>query len=404
MFNAAELFKERLSAHVKELSRYGRYIFNGHLAILLLFLISALAVFYQQWLAGLSSSFPSEWIVIALFGLLTVYNPLQTLLKEADIVFLIAAEEKMRTYFRSTIVYNFVIQLYIVILAGAALGPLYFHAFPTRNGWVYIATIVLLIVFKAWNLAAKWWMYTIRDHSLRILDAFIRFLLSTSVIMFFVQEQMMYAAIVTIIYLGLFIYIYRLSHQNVGIPWDELIQKDHHRMNSFYRFANLFTDVPHLRNKLKQRKWIAPLVRKYIPYGRKHTFSYLFRLSFLRSGDYASMYIRLVIIGAILIILVPNMWLKGIFGLLFIYMSMFQLIPLYKHHRTMIWLDLYPVEVDDKRRAFQALISRVTWIQIVVFTLTFVGLQLFIVAGIFFISAIVFMYVFSFAYMRRKLT
>lgn len=404
MFNAAELFKERLSAHVKEISRYGKYIFTGHLAILLLFLISALAVFYQQWLASLSPSFPSEWIVIAVFGLLTVYNPLQTLLVDADIVFLIAAEEKMRTYFMSTIFYSFVIQLYIVILAAAALGPLYFHAFPVRSGWVYIGTIILLIVFKSWNLLAKWWMYTIRDQSLRVVDVCIRFLLSTTVIMFFVSEQMMYAAIVTFIYIGLFIYIYRISRKNAGIPWDELIQQDRHRMNSFYRLANLFTDVPHLKNKLKQRKWIAPLVRKNIPYGNKHTFSYLFKLSFLRSGDYASMYIRLLLIGGVLLVLVPNIWLKGVFGILFIYMSMFQLTPLYKHHRTMIWNDLYPVNVNDKKRAFQKLISQVTWIQIALFTILFVAQQLFVVSLIFLGSSILFKYIFSYAYMSRKLT
>src|SRR5699024_9871999 len=322
MFSAQKLFKERIGAHVKELSRYGRYIFNGHLAILLLFLISALAVFYQQWLAQLSPSFPSEWIVIGTFGVLTVYNPLQSLLKEADIVFLIAAEEIMITYFRNTIVYSFIIQLYVVIFAAAVLGPLYFYVFSHRNGWVYIGTVFLLIVCKGWNLLAKWWMYRVRDKSLRILDMCIRLLLSTSVIMFFTQEQMVYAAIVTGIYIALFIYIYRFTHKSYGIPWDELIQQDRHRMNSFYRFANLFTYVPHLKNKLKQRKWIASIMRKRVPYGQEHSYSYVFRLSFLRSGDYASMYIRLLIMGSILLFLVPNMWLKGIFGLLFIYMSM----------------------------------------------------------------------------------
>lgn len=404
MFSAQKLFKERIGAHVKELSRYGKYIFNGHIAILVLFLISALAVFYQQWLAQLSSSFPSEWIVIVIFGVLTIYNPLQTLLKEADIVFLIAAEKQMKSYFQSTIMYSFIIQLYVVILAAAVLGPLYFHAFPSRSGWVYIGTVVLLVFLKGWNLLAKWWMYRIRDMSLRRLDACIRLLLSMTVIMFFIQEQMVYAAIITGIYVVLFLYIYRFTHKNYGIPWDELIQQDRHRMNSFYRFANLFTDVPHLKNKLKQRKWIAPIVRKQVPYGQEHSYSYVFRLSFLRSGDYASMYMRLLIIGSILLFLVPNIWLKGIFGLLFIYMSMFQLVPLYKHYRTLIWTELYPVQEKDKQRAFYTLIHQVTWLQIIIYTLLFAVQKVFVGAGIFFVSGIAFMYIFSFMYMRKKLT
>lgn len=247
-------------------------------------------------------------------------------------------------------------------------------------------------------------MHRVRDKSLRILDGCIRLFLSTSIIMFFIQEQMTYAVIVTGMYLALFIYIYRFTHKSYGIPWDELIQQDLHRMNSFYRFANLFTDVPHLKNKLKQRKWIAPMVRKQVPYGQSHSYSYIFRLSFLRSGDYASMYIRLLIIGSILLFLVPNMWLKAIFGLLFIYMSMFQLVPLYKHYRTMIWMELYPVQEKDKKRAFYTLIHQVTWLQIIIYTLLFVVQKLFIVAGIFFISSVAFMYIFSFVYMRKKIT
>lgn len=404
MFSAKDLFKKRLGAHVKELSRYGKYIFNGHIAILLLFLISALAVFYQQWLAQLSPSFPSEWIVIGIFGLLTVYNPLQTMLAEADIVFLIAAEEKMRTYFRRTILYSFSIQLYVVVLAAAALGPLYFHAFPMRSGWVYLTTIFLLLIFKGWNVIASWWMYTIRDKAFRRVDLFVRFILSTVVIMFFMQEQMIFAAIVTILYIGLFMYIQRLSTKNVGIPWDELIAQDQHRMHSFYRFANLFTDVPHMKNKLKQRKWIGPFIRKNTPYGQKHTYAYLFRLSFLRSGDYASMYIRLLLIGGGLLLLVPNVWLKVLFGVLFMYMSMFQMIPLYKHHRTMIWLDLYPVLEVDKKRAFRSLIMQITWIQIILYTGLFFIQQLYMIATVFFLSAMIFMYVFSYIYMSRKMT
>lgn len=404
MFNAQELFKQRLSAHIKELSRYGKYMFNGHIAIVLLFLISALAVVYQQWLAQLPQTFPSEWIIIGVFGFLMVYNPIRTLLAEADIVFLIAAEEKMRAYFRSTVLYSFVMQLYVVILVAAALGPLYFHAFPLRSGWVYIATIVLLLVFKAWNTIASWWMYMIRDRSLRLIDRFIRFLLSTAVLMFFIQEEMLFAAIVTILYIGLFLYVYRITHHNVSIPWDELIRFDQQQMNRFYRIAHLFTDVPHMKNTFKERKWIAPFIRKRISYGQTYTYTYLYRLSFLRSGDYGGMYIRLLVIGGGLLFLIPNEWMKLLVGLLFIYMSMFQLIPLYGHHRMMIWTDLYPVEEVDKKRAFRSLIDSLTWIQIGLFTLLLLVQQLFIPAVLFLSSALIFAFVFHSTYINRKLT
>src|SRR5699024_1611414 len=110
------------------------------------------------------------------------------------------------------------------------------------------------------------------------------------------------------------------------------------------------------------------------------------------------------IMGSILLFLVPNMWLKGIFGLLFIYMSMFQLMPLYKHYRTMIWMELYPIQQKDKQRAFYSLMYQVTWLQTIIYTLLFVVQKLFIIAGVFFVCGVAFMYIFSFAYMRKKIT
>src|SRR5699024_4169823 len=138
MFDSHQLFKERFSNHLKEMNRYLRYIFNGHIAVAMFFLISALAVFYQQWLAQLPENYPVDWIMGISLGLLVSYTPVQTLLKEPDLVFLIAAERKMTAYFRNTLLYSFIIQLYIVLIVVAAFGPLYFHVYTERSGRMYL--------------------------------------------------------------------------------------------------------------------------------------------------------------------------------------------------------------------------------------------------------------------------
>src|SRR5690625_1735053 len=114
MFDSHAFYKKRLSSHIKELSRYLRYIFNGHLAFASFFLVAALAYYYQAWLAQLPENFPTAIIIGISFGLVVSYSPVRTLLKEPDLVFLIVAEDKMSAYFRNTLIYSFVIQLYIV--------------------------------------------------------------------------------------------------------------------------------------------------------------------------------------------------------------------------------------------------------------------------------------------------
>src|SRR5699024_11235734 len=116
MFDSIQFFKERFKEHLKELNRYLRYIFNGHIAFAMFFFISVFAVYYQQLLQKLPENFPVALVVGIIFGLVVSHSPIRTLLKEPDLIFLTVAENKMRHYFRRTIVYSFIVQLYIVVL------------------------------------------------------------------------------------------------------------------------------------------------------------------------------------------------------------------------------------------------------------------------------------------------
>src|SRR5699024_386563 len=184
MFDSHAFFKRRFSAHMKETSRYLRYIFNGHIAVAMLFFISAAAYYYQGWLANLPDNFPTAWIIGVAFGLLVSYSPVRTLLKEPDLVFLIAAENKMGPYFRDALIYSFVIQLYLILLAGAAFGPLYFASYPDRAGNIYLLTLLVVLIFKVGNLVDNWWMLKIGELVRRQFVQAVRILLNGAVFYF----------------------------------------------------------------------------------------------------------------------------------------------------------------------------------------------------------------------------
>ena len=122
MINAKEFWNRRFSEHMKETSRYLKYIFNGHIAVALFFFLSALAYYYQQWLAALPESFPTAWVVGIAFGLIASYSPVRTLLKEPDLVFLLPAEYQLDTYFKRSLYYSFIVQIYTVLLSGGSTG------------------------------------------------------------------------------------------------------------------------------------------------------------------------------------------------------------------------------------------------------------------------------------------
>ncbi|MFC3040677.1 ABC transporter permease [Virgibacillus xinjiangensis] len=403
MFNARELFRERLSEYVKETSRYLRYIFNGHLMITMFFFISVLAYYYQGWLTQLPNDFPAALVIGLGFGLIASYSPVRTLLQEPDLVFLIPAEHKMGPYFRNSLIYSFMIQLYLVFLVAAALGPLYFAAYPERTGKMYLLTVLVLLIFKLWNLFANWWMQKVREPGMRKADAAARTFLGIAVFYFAVNGDMLWAGITTVVYIIVFLYDYMVARQQPGIHWELLVEKDRNRMQAFYRIANMFADVPHLKNRVKKRQWLVNLVSN-VPFARRHTFDYLYRITFVRSGDYLGMYVRLVIIGGLFIYLIPNLWLQVLFALLFLYLSCFQMMALYQHHRTMMWLDIYPVEVELRRQAVVKLLYQLTLGQVILFSLLFLAQQEYTGFVLTLVGGGLFTYLFMNGYVKKKIT
>src|SRR5690625_2345090 len=125
MFNPGELFKQRVTEHIKRLNRYLRYIFNGHFMIALIFIIITLAIYYQKWLESIDETFPATLIIALALGFVASYNPLQTFIKEPDKVFLIVKEVQMHRYFRYALLYNYVVQLYMVFFVTAAIIPMF---------------------------------------------------------------------------------------------------------------------------------------------------------------------------------------------------------------------------------------------------------------------------------------
>ncbi|SDJ88651.1 ABC transporter permease [Sediminibacillus albus] len=404
MFDANLFFKSRFSSHMKEISRYLKYIFNGHIVVAMLFFISALAYYYQQWLAALPEGFPTALVISVLFGIIAAYSPARTLLKEADLVFLLPAETKMGSYFRSTLIYSFVVQLYLLALAAAALAPLYSAAYPERGGQSYLFLLLLLGILKIWHLAATWWILKVRDNNIRLVDFTARTLLTIAVFYLLINQALLLAALAMLLLAFVFAYDFYLAKKNPGIVWDVLVEKDNNRMRAFYRLANMFTDVPHLKNQIKKRHWLVSLLVKSVPFKQQRSFDYLFRITTVRSSDYIGIYTRLIIIGGLAAYFVPNLWMKIIFCLLFIYLTAFQLMSLWKHHRTIVWMDLYPVNLQWRRQALLKWLLQLLLAQTFLFGLLFIFMESLTGMVVVWAGGLAFSYLFVNGYVKKRLT
>lgn len=401
MFDPVRLFKKRMTDHIKLLNRYLRYISNGHFMIALFFLIVTLSVYYQKWLETLSPNFPVNLVIALALGLVASYNPIQMFLKEPDKVYLIVKEKEMVRYFRLTLLYNYIVQLYLVFLVMGALFPLYSTAYPDKQSTDYLLLFVVLVIVKAWNMVTNWWMFKIRHAANRTFDKILRTALSIALFYFLLVGE--FFIIVAILYFIVIINDYIYSKKQFGLAWDVLIDNDQHRLALFYRFASMFANVPQAKKYLKKRRIWAKLVNQYIPFQHEKTYDYLYRLTFFRSTDYFNMYVRLIVVGSIVILFVGNVWVKIALAILFLYMTNFQMVTLYYHHRTNMWLDLYPIENMRKEKAFIKWLTQLTLVQTIIFAALFLIWMDFFSLLITFVGGCIFNYLFNNMYVKRKI-
>lgn len=367
MFDAKDFFRKRLKKHIKTLNRYLRYMINGHIAFALFFFISAFSVFYQKWLETIPENFPTAIIIGVVFAFLATYQPIRTLLEEGDLVFIISAEKRMGQYFQRSLIYSYVAQIYVVLLLAAGLGPLYFASYENHTVSRYLLLICIMFVFKLSSLNINWWKMRENDERVRIAETILRYGLGVVIFTSLIEGSMMIAASGTILWAVIFLVIYTKYAKTPLVPWERLLSKDQESMYSFYKLANLFTDVPQIKAKVKRRRLLTKL---FTPreYKQSHSFKYLYTLTFLRSGDYFNMFARLTILSGVFVLFIPYIWMQWIIAMLFLYISNLQLFSIYHKHRTTSWLHIYPIDKSLRLQAVQRLLRTLSLIQIGIYT------------------------------------
>jgi ABC-2 type transport system permease protein len=188
----------------------------------------------------------------------------------------------------------------------------------------------------------------------------------------------------------------------MGLKWDLLIASEEKRMASFYRLANLFTDVPKVKDTVKRRKWLDLFINR-IGFSQDKTYLYLFSRTFLRASDYLGLFLRLTVIGMLALYFITFGWGQIVLTLLFLYLTGFQLLPLWNHHQNKLWVDLYPVAAKHKFAAFRLLLMVILSIEVVIFTIVILLKGQLIISLLTFLAGICFNYIFTYIYSKNRL-
>ena len=115
------------------------------------------------------------------------------------------------------------------------------------------------------------------DQNIQRADWFIRFILNGLFVYFLVERT-------SVIFIGgiillMVLYLVVLHQMVKGKPlnWEYLISEEGKKMMLLYRIANMFVDVPALKERVARRKWLDFILSMI---GEKRTYLYLYTRTF----------------------------------------------------------------------------------------------------------------------------
>lgn len=353
--NDQGLWKGRFLAYSREMQKYLKYIFNGHLVFVMVIAAGGIGYYYSEWIKTLDADFPAVPILAAVFALIMTNSPILTFFREADLVFLLPLETKLKGYAVRSIILSTVMQAYIILIIWAAGLPLY--AKVTGSGLpeflIFLGAMVLL---KLLNLVIRWFVLKYQDPSALRADSLVRLALNLVFLYFlFAKAAVWLTAAVMLLVIGLLFY-YRKAVEEKPLKWERLIELEAKRMLAFYRIANMFTDVPKLKGKAARRKWLDWLLSA-IPYRRDSAYLYLYARTMLRTNDYAGLLVRLSLIGSVILLAFTSPAASVLVTVVMLYMTGIQLLPVWKDHEMKVWVSLYPLPDHLRSAAVARLVS-----------------------------------------------
>lgn len=363
--NMIEIWKKRVRLHQKKMMRYMKYVFNDHFVLVCLFLMGALGYAYSNFLKSLAGDFIwSRPIVLVVFILLILTGKLATLIQPADAVFLLPKEEQMDSYFKGAKSYSGLLPSFIIVLVTAFMMPL-LVATTTLTFFDMLYFIVMLLVLKNWELDLQIYALKVSQKTER------RGLMGVKVLaVAIISGISLYSYPIVGVVLAVLLFIgsknwFRKKANHQVYQWEWMVSNEQQRMHRIYQFINLFTDIPALKGKVRRRKYLDGFLKGIKPIHQK-TFDYLYARTFLRGTEYSGLFLRLTGIVAILIVVTHSFYVGLFLSVIFIYLTGFQLLPLYFHYDNMALTNLYPVKEKAKLGALKRLLMMILFCQSVI--------------------------------------
>lgn len=367
MSNIEHIFSDRRKKEQELKLKYSKYIFNSHLIMFLIIVLGAVLINYSKWIAiaskvELYSVYTAATVV---FSYYLVSTKIKTYIKEADAVFLLPLEKYYRKVGLKTVINSTVVHIITVII-------FYFATKPITNliGNIDRLSIIMLLIVIIWNNLLKYlqvihYKEIIWSKLLLFIVIFMQLL-----VVFFDDIAIRIIYLISIIVLAVFTYyimknagnkLNAKDQEKYVVNWNQAADYDKHRIESYLKFVNMFVDVPLSGVKVARRKYFDILLPKLTKdnFKKENSFKYYYYRVFLRQENTVYLALRLMLLAVLVTFSFKNTYVSGLAIISYSYLTIIQLVPLYKQMSNNIWHSILPVSEDIKIKSYKQLLTSV---------------------------------------------
>lgn len=364
--NKLDLWSNRSRAYHKKIQSYLRYVMNDHFILVALFLLGALAYYYAEWVKTLTQLTPVLMVIISVMGaFLPFIGKIATFLKEADSQFLGVLEEEWKPYFRSAKYYSWVFPLACQLIFLGAIFPLLVET-KQISVWNMLPLGLNLFALKGLDFTLQEAMYVYAVKNKRGLELGLYLASFVCIFLSLLSIESLWALAMASLILILNFWLQKtyLTSKR-AYRWDYLITQEEQRQQRVFQLFSLFVDVPALNKAAaKRRKSLDGLVR-FLSGQQAKTYSYLLARAFIRNAHYVTYYVQMLVLAGLLSFVLPLNGLGLAVQIALLLMTYFQLASLGNHYQESIMVRQYGLSQDELLQALQALLLKLTLIQII---------------------------------------
>lgn len=343
-------FSRRFGRWMEEVVRYSRYMANGGLLFTVYFALLYGAIVYGQFLRTVEATFPTEWLVAAVFVLMPLGHRPRTLLEEADQVFLLPRLGTLGAYLYAVRLWNVVFASMRALLVMLVLVPLIVRTMTTSLFELFVIVLTAMTLSIAGRLG--------KLENVPVV-ALVAGVLSALVI---VSGGGALAFVPGVIAMGV-LHVKRKQR----VPLLEWLKLEEIGKNRFYRVVNWFVDVPALAEHVQERRLLVGMLKR-TTLRQADAGRYLFGLQLLRAKDSLDLVLRLTFVGLVLMWLAGG-WYVGFVTPIFVGLTSLQLVPLFKRLDVLPLTRTLPIAREQRLRAYVWWIVRFQYGQTLVLTL-----------------------------------